>query len=115
MTVIPIAAQRSDHVGGDREICTLHADFMIDDRHDRSKRWMRPKELVLGRRLADRDRNDAGGASAFNARKIAPQRAEFALFFVELFLSRVQLSHVVGGRGGFLMLWCFGGKFRVCY
>ena len=47
---------------------------------------MRAKELVFAGDLADRNGNDSDCACAFHSGKVAPQRAEFPLLFVKLFL-----------------------------
>ena len=55
----------------------------------RNSRWVRKNSFFAGV-LPTEMRDDAGGAGAFHARKIAPQCAKFLLFRVKL----------LGGRGG---------------
>jgi hypothetical protein len=70
-------AQRCHHVGCHGEELPVHADLVIDNRHDRPEVRQRAKEFVLRRRLADRDCHDANTATALHARKIATDRAKF--------------------------------------
>ena len=59
---------------------------------------MRAEELVLRRCLADRDGDDAGGAGAFHAGKVAPQSAEFLFFGIKLFC-RCHGGFAIGCQG----------------
>jgi hypothetical protein len=88
------AAQGRDHIRSDGKVLLLHSDVGVDNRDDWPEPRMHAEKLVLRRRLADGNRNDAGGASAFDAVQIAPQGAIFLIFGVELLLD---LRRTAGG------------------
>src|SRR5208282_2386630 len=73
---------------GDGKVLLLHSDLDVDNRDDWPEPRLHAEKFVLRRRLADGNRNDAGGASAFDAVQIAPQGAKFLLFGVEFLLAR---------------------------
>src|SRR5262245_61451321 len=87
----PDSRQCNHHVVGHGEELPLHPNLDVDDRDDRPEVRMRPEEFVRLRLLADGDRHDADGASAFNTWEIATKLLKFALVFVEFFRNNGQL------------------------
>ena len=65
------AGQRLHHAGRHREVVPLHPHLGVHHGDDRAELRVGAKELILGRRLANGDGNDAGSTGTFHTRKVA--------------------------------------------